>query len=499
MLFNSYIFIFAFLPLCLLGFYALKGLNATCAKLWLIGMSLWFYGYFNINYLIIMLFSVVFNYSIYCLLKRTGSGVSKDRLFLISGVAVNLAVLFYFKYYDFFIDNCNSILGTQIPLKGILLPLGISFFTFQQIGFLADAYRGEIEECAPVDYALFVCFFPQLIAGPIVNHDEMLPQFRRIGRKISSEAIARGVYIFILGMSKKVLIADTFGKAVDYAYLNLGTGINATESFLAILFYTLQLYFDFSGYCDMAIGLGGMLGIDIPINFNSPYKAVNIIDFWKRWHITLSRFFSKNIYIPLGGNRCGQIRMYTNLFIVFFLSGIWHGAGWNFILWGSMHGILYVITRAWQNWRRLKIKDPGNEADSSSIVKLLCVMFTFAFVNIAWVYFRAPSIQAANQIISNLWNTSWVTPSEAFAEGFNLGEFWYVMKVLHLTGFSFSRYILMMLFLAFGLIITFFGKNVHELADRTKFSAGTAVVLGALSVWCIVSMSGVSTFLYFNF
>ena len=511
MLFNSYIFIFAFLPLCLAGFYLLKNKWKTAAKLWLIAMSLWFYGYFNLYYLTIMLFSIVFNYLMYGLISRPDvTSVKGDKskpvdntnkkVWLIVGVAVNLGVLFYFKYFDFFIANVNAVFGSHMPLKGILLPLGISFFTFQQIGFLTDTYRGEIPECNPVDYALFVSFFPQLIAGPIVNHDEMLPQFARIGDKVSGEKITRGAYIFIMGMAKKVLIADTFGLAVDYAYSNLAYGINATESLCAILFYTLQLYFDFSGYCDMAIGLAGMLGIDIPINFNSPYKAVNIIDFWKRWHITLSRFFTKNIYIPLGGNRKGNVRMYINLFVVFFLSGLWHGAGWNFILWGCMHGILYVITRAWQ--RRKAQKGANGKSDAASATKvqtILSVILTFIFVNIAWVYFRAESVSQANLLISNLWNAAWTKPGLAFAENFNLPEFWYVLKVLRLTDLSISRYIMMLCMTVFTLCITFFGKNVHERADRTNYGIATALGLGILFVWCVVSLSGVSTFLYFNF
>jgi len=547
MLFNSYIFIFAFLPVCLLGFYGLKGIKnlpfagaagegyATltvgprAAKIWLIAMSLWFYGYFNLRYLAIMIFSIVCNYLCYLLMKKSGfgsgngnnsapsvnkaingeppvnkainsepyvwkaaGGMVNSRVVMVTGVIINLSVLFYFKYFDFFIDSCNVIFKTDMALRGILLPLGISFFTFQQIGFLTDAYRGRIEDCNPIDYTLFVSFFPQLIAGPIVNHEEMMPQFARIGERIDRSKIARGLYVFILGMAKKVLIADTFGKSVDFAYLNLSSGINATESLLTILFYSLQLYFDFSGYCDMAIGLGLMLGIDIPLNFNSPYKAVDIVDFWKRWHITLSRFFTKNIYIPLGGNRRGEGRMYLNLFIVFFLSGLWHGAGFNYILWGLMHGIVYVLTRAF----RIHF---GGQKRGGRVVRIFSCLLTFAFVNIAWVYFRAPSVGAANTLISNLFNGAWIKPSESFAGGFNLGEFWYVMKILHLTDFSFSRYILMIVFTLFTLIITFFGRNVHELADRTEYTAWTGIILGILSVWCIVSLSGVSTFLYFNF
>lgn len=512
MLFNSYIFVFAFMPICLIGFYLLERVFKApkCAKVFLTLMSLWFYGYFNLNYLAIMLFSIAFNFVMYKLMmsKKSSDNVKIRRTVMIVGVLVNVGLLFYFKYFDFFISNCNAIFGTEIPLKNILLPLGISFFTFQQIGFLTDSYRGEIPECDIIDYSLFVSFFPQLIAGPIVNHDEMLPQFAAIGkREFNTEKFARGIYIFVLGMGKKVLLADTFGKAVDFAYMDV-TGINATESLLTILFYTLQLYFDFSGYCDMAIGLGQLLGIDIPVNFNSPYKAVNIVDFWKRWHITLSRFFTKNIYIPLGGNRKGAVRMYVNLFLVFFISGVWHGAGWNFILWGCMHGVLYVITRAIERLlKKRRTGEPAKAADtaqgekkvSSRILRVLGVIFTFIFVNIAWVYFRAPSVSVANSLISNLWNMQWAIPSEAFVDGFNLGEFWYVMKMLHLTDFAFSKYILAVAFTVFALVLTFFGKNVHELADGSKYKAITAIGLAIMFVWCVVSLAGVSTFLYFNF
>ena len=498
MLFNSYIFILAFLPICLLGFYVIKGKKPELAKLWLVGMSLWFYGYFNLSYLLIMLFSLAFNYCVYSLMTR-----NKDhkKHLLVLGIVTNLSVLFYFKYYDFFIENCNAVFGSDIPLKGILLPLGISFFTFQQIGFLADTYRGEVENCSLLNYSLFVTFFPQLIAGPIVNQEEMLPQFKKIGQPIETQKIMRGIYIFILGMGKKVLLADTLGKCVDFAYDNLGTGINGTEAIIAILCYTLQLYFDFSGYCDMAIGLGNMLAIDIPVNFNSPYKAVNIIDFWKRWHITLNRFFTKNIYIPLGGNRNGMAKMYRNLIIVYLISGIWHGAGWNFILWGCMHGVLYIITRAVQNVRNNSHKK-NTKGESSVVDKVMhavSVLATFVFVNIAWVFFRAPSVKAGTQMIRNVFTAGLYKPSEAFVKGFNRSELWYVLKVAHLTNYGFSVYILTVVTIAIALLLVFFGKNVHELADRTKYSVSTAVMLGIVFVWSVLSLSEVGTFLYFNF
>ena len=483
MLFNSYIFIFLFFPLCILGYYFLKDKNVTAAKIWLIGFSLWFYGYFNIRYLCIMIFSILLNYGAYQLMIR-----NKKKCILFAGVSVNLLLLFYFKYFDFFIENINTVFGSSIALRNIVLPLGISFFTFQQISFLADTYRGELKNCNFVDYALFVSFFPQLIAGPIVTHDEMLPQFERIGKKkFDEDSFCRGLFIFVLGMGKKVLIADTFGVAVDAGY-GMVDSLGSVDAVLVMLFYTLQLYFDFSGYCDMAIGIGKMMGIEIALNFFSPYKACNIIDFWKRWHITLSRFFTKNIYIPLGGNRKGTARMYRNLFLVFFLSGVWHGAGWNYILWGIMHGVLYCVTRWVQ--KRFKTEPKRN------VIKVLA---TFLYVNIAWVFFRSTSISQALALFKRMFTGGIALPVEAIYDAFNLDEFWYVLKVLHLTDYSFSNYLLMVMFTLVILIVTFFGKNVHELAAKWKMSAVSAIMVAVVFVWCVVSLSGVSTFLYFNF
>lgn len=495
MLFNSYIFILAFLPICLLGYYMLRGRCATAAKVWLIAFSLWFYGYFNISYLLIMVGSVLINYLLYRSYYRFAG---HRKAVLATGVIINLAVLFYFKYFDFFLSNVNMIFKTDIPLKNILLPLGISFFTFQQISFLHDAYRGEMDNVGFVDYALFVTFFPQLIAGPIVSGEDMIPQFRQAkDRCFDTDGFATGMLVFVLGLAKKVLIADTFAGAVDFGYANLAS-LSSTEALLLILFYTLQLYFDFSGYCDMAIGAGRMLGYEIAVNFNSPYKAHNIIDFWKRWHITLSRFFTKNIYIPLGGNRKGAARMYINLFLVFLLSGIWHGAGWNYILWGCMHGVLYVITRGVERGRK-NIRTMTDAGAGYRVRRIAGVLLTFAFVNAAWVFFRADSIGTALTVFKTVGACNFALPGEAFADFFNLGEFWYILKVLHLTDAAFGKYILMIVFTVFSLVVVFFAPNVHEIARKCKFSIFSGICVGLLLVWCLVSLSGVSTFLYFNF
>ncbi len=528
MLFNSYIFIFLFLPICAAGFWLLKRLNATAAKVWLIGFSLWFYGYFNIGYLAIMVGSILFNYAVYRLIVYEGkrsatatsaaSGSSKHpgRTPLIIGILGNVALLGYFKYTDFLIDGCNHIFRMDLPLKHILLPLGISFFTFQQIGFLADTYR-DGREYSFIDYALFVSFFPQLIAGPIADRDSMMPQYMSIGMQEEPadevrERVHRGIVLFILGLAKKVLIADTFGKAVDYSYGALGSGINSVEAVLTILFYTLQLYFDFSGYCDMAVGLGWMFGIDIPVNFDSPYKSRNIIEFWRRWHITLNKFLTKNVYIPLGGNRKGEIRTYVNLLIVFLISGIWHGAGVNYILWGCMHGVMVVLTRIFINMSEHKHAPDGvsapeksvapGEADrdkSASAGGILSGIVTFIFVCVAWVFFRAPDVASACEMIKTVFTGGISRIGDGFLDGFNSGEFWYALKVLHMTNLSFSRYILMILFAVFGMTVVFKAPNSVDISGTMKRSILTGILLGILFVWCVLSLSGVSTFLYFNF
>ena len=474
MLFNSYIFIFLFLPVCLIGFYMLQGKKATLAKVWLTCFSFWFYGYFNQYYLLIMIGSILGNYMIhgqimkYRLSQTQESEKKKSKNIMLAGVGLNLAVLFYFKYFDFFLENVNGLFGSSIPLKNILLPLGISFFTFQQISFLVDTYRGELDcyvqdkgmqsgRILLVDYALFVSFFPQLIAGPIVVHEEMLPQFARIGKDTRGkeeklQLFVKGVYVFILGLAKKVLIADTFGLVVDQAYQDVGA-MNGLESLLVVIFYSLQLYFDFSGYCDMAKGIAGMFGMQIANNFDSPYKASNIVEFWKKWHITLSRFFTQNIYIPLGGNRKGEFRMYLNYLLVFFLSGLWHGAGWNFILWGMMHGVLYVATKWWNNKKKI--------SHEKSIKDRVACILTFSYVSVAWVYFRASTVGQANILLGNIITKAWKVPSESFAGVFNLGEFWYVLKILKIANLPYAKYYLMVLFTATALGITFLGKNVE--------------------------------------
>ena len=505
MLFNSYIFVFLFFPICLIGYYCPVHSGKTeSAKMFLIAMSLWFYGYFNVSYLLIMVCSIGVNYMFHRALSRR-----PQKAVMIIAVAANLGVLFYFKYFDFFLETINAVFVTSVALRNILLPLGISFFTFQQISFVVDTYRGEVRNCSLVDYALFVSFFPQLIAGPIVNHSEMLPQFGRIGKApVLWERIAEGFGLFILGLAKKVLIADTFGTGVDYGYGNLAL-LGRMDAILVIIFYSLQLYFDFSGYCDMARGIGKMLGIEIPVNFNSPYKAVNIIDFWKRWHITLNRFFMKYVYIPLGGNRKGVGRTYLNLMIVFLLSGLWHGAGWNFLVWGAMHGILYVLTRYWQKSlspRFIKGKNMTEVSEMTLGERCMKMIMTcmsrlalFVYVSVAWVYFRAADVRQANQMLYTAVKGPMQKVSAELAECFRVDEFWYIIKVLRLDNRTYSRHILLWVILAVGIYLSMVGRNAAQRMERVKYRAGSAAVFAVLTLWCVLTFSEVSTFLYFNF
>jgi D-alanyl-lipoteichoic acid acyltransferase DltB (MBOAT superfamily) len=307
--------------------------------------------------------------------KKISTQISKKSI-LVIGITANLGLLGYFKYSDFLIENINSTLSADVPLLDLALPLAISFFTFQQIAYLVDSYRRETTEYDFLNYAVFVSFFPQLIAGPIVHHKEMMPQFANIRTKvINYKNISLGLFIFSIGLFKKVVIADSFSVWANAGFDTAST-LNLFEAWATSLSYTFQLYFDFSGYTDMAIGTALLFNIKLPINFHSPYKSTNIQDFWRRWHITLSRFLRDYVYIPLGGNRNGNFHTYNNLMATFILGGIWHGAGWTFVFWGFLHGMALVIFRL---WNQLGLK----------LWTWLAWAITFNFINITWVFFRA--------------------------------------------------------------------------------------------------------------
>lgn len=356
MLFNSYTFLFLFLPVTLLVFFRLGKYSHPLAGLWLFVASLFFYAWWNPAYVGLLLASIAFNYAVgRALVKEQSSGRAKvKKSVLIFGLVTDLGLLAYFKYANFFVSSTDALLGQGWQLDPIILPLGISFFTFTQIAFLVDAYRGEIKEANFIHYGLFVTYFPHLIAGPVLHHKEMMPQFARATTyRLHWENFALGFTLFSIGLFKKVVLADgiaPFANAL-YSAASHGTVLTFLEAWAGALAYTFQLYFDFSGYTDMALGISCLFGVRLPVNFNSPYKAVNIIDFWRRWHMTLSRFLRDYLYFPLGGNRKGPVRRYMNLIATMLLGGLWHGAGWTFVLWGGLHGLYLVINHAWHGLR----------------------------------------------------------------------------------------------------------------------------------------------------
>jgi alginate O-acetyltransferase complex protein AlgI len=397
MLFNSYEFIFLFLPIVWLGYQVLtRSGESGAAVCWLTLASLFFYGYWNPRVLVLLLITVAVTRAISRLLIATvGQPVWRRKGLLIVGLAFNLGMLGYYKYTNFLVDNLNAALGLQIFIDRIILPIGISFYTFEQLAFLVDSYRGETERGTFGRYLLAVTFFPQLIAGPIVHAKEMMPQFARVDREGLADKLAVGLTIFAIGLFKKVVIADTVAVYSDDLFEQATHGIAPMliESWVGVLAYAFQIYFDFSAYSDMAIGLGWMFGIRIPINFASPYKATSITDFWQRWHISLSRWLRAYLYIPLGGNRRGVRRQYVNLFLTMLLGGIWHGAGWTFVLWGALHGAFLIINRLWRQWRGTA--QVARHVWPARLLTFLCVV-------IAWVPFRAPNLASTFEVYSGM-------------------------------------------------------------------------------------------------
>lgn len=393
MLFSSFSFIFNFLPAVVIGFAAARLHSPRAGILVLLAASIVFYGAWKPVYLLLFLGSIVINFSLGLAMEKE----HRRRAIGIFGIALNLFALGVFKYANFFLDNVNALTGAHLPAASIILPLGISFFTFQQIAYLVDVMRGARIERDVVSYALFVSFFPHLIAGPLVHHAEMIPQFKRPRTSRSAVMAARGVAIFAAGLFKKVIIADTLAQFVTpaFAHVDGGGTISASWAWLATLAYTLQLYFDFSGYSDMAIGLALMFGIRLPVNFRSPYQAASIIEFWRCWHVTLSRFLRDYLYIPLGGNRRGASRRYVNVMLTMLLGGLWHGAGWNFVVWGGLHGAYLCINQAWR--ARFHI------GRAPSRVSLFASWFaTFAAVVFAWVFFRATTMNGALAMLEGM-------------------------------------------------------------------------------------------------
>ena len=404
MIFNSYAFIFVFLPLVWLGFFGLAKSSVRLSVVWLCLASLFFYGWWNPKFLTLLLGSILFNYWLGCRLAPTRPAAfapAVRRWTLVAGISVNLLLLGYFKYLNFFISTVNA-LGTQHwALLDIVLPLGISFFTFTQIAFLVDSSRGEARDFDFLRYVLFVTYFPHLIAGPVLHHRQVMPQFEDEKMyRFSYENLSIGLLIFAIGLFKKVMLADDLANQVTPVFDQAAQGVapKFLLAWTAALAYTFQLYFDFSGYSDMALGVSRMFGVHLPLNFASPYKAKNISEFWRCWHMTLSQFLRDYLYIALGGNRRGPLRRYSNLLVTMLLGGLWHGANWTFVVWGALHGVLLVLQHAWTGWlARLNLPAPSRWL--ALILHVVSIGLTFLAVVMGWIFFRADSLTSALLIV----------------------------------------------------------------------------------------------------
>lgn len=486
MLFNSHAFIFLFLPITFFIYFYLNHKRLTEAgKAFLVFSSLFFYSWWDLAYLPLILSSMLFNYVIGSSLTKSDfkNSFSKKSILTV-GIISNLVLLAYFKYADFFIENVNYSLDLNIDLINLALPLAISFFTFQQIAYLVDSYRRETSEYDLLNYAVFVTFFPQLIAGPIVHHKEIMPQFASARNKLANyRNIALGLYIFSIGLFKKIVIADTFSVWATAGF-DTSITLNLFAAWATSLSYTFQLYFDFSGYADMAIGLALLFNIRLPVNFNSPYKAVNIQDFWRRWHITLSRFLKDYVYIPLGGNRVSSFRTYNNLMVTFILGGIWHGAGWTFVFWGFLHGFALVVHRLWS-------------ALGFGLRTWVSWFITFNFINISWVFFRAKDWGDAAKVLSGMLGLNGVMLPEKYVE-----KLAYISQYGVEFGSVFEQIAgknktLTYLIVAFILVFAF--KNSIEKIGDFRLGYKSSAFSGVVFVLAVLSLNKISEFLYFNF
>ena len=477
-------------------FFAYKRLTVL-SRLWLVGGSLFFYGYWDVYYIPLLLISVFVNFYIGFLIARDHSKLDSRlnvflryvsaKTLLVLGIAFNISLLVYFKYTDFLLDNFNGILGTNVPLPHIILPLGISFFTFTQIAFLVDTYKGIAKEYNLINYILFVTYFPHLLAGPILHHKEMMPQFASLWNfAIRWRNLAIGISLFSIGLFKKVMIADHLAVWATKGF-DTAVSLSFFEAWATSLSYTLQLYFDFSGYTDMAIGMSLMFNIRLPINFNSPYKAVSIQDFWRRWHITLSRFLRDYIYIPLGGNKTSQLRIYFNLFTVFFIGGLWHGASWMFVIWGTLHGIAIVVHRAWQNF-------------GLTMNRYMAWFLTFNFVNIAWIFFRAKDIDSVFKVLGGMFGFGGIILPSFLENKLSNLLIPYNIKFGNWLGEVGMLGIKDVLILLICLVIVIGFKNSMQSVVHLKSKMWVFPLwMGILLSIGLMSLKNVSEFIYFNF
>lgn len=527
MLFNSFEFIFLFLPITLILFFYIgrkdENIKQQLPIIWLIIASLIFYGRWKPLNLPLIILSIGVNYYLGYWLSNILERPRIKKAVFAFGIAFNLGLICYFKYSNFLLGNINHLIGSNFTLPSVVIPLAISFFTFQQIAYLVDAYRGETKEYDLRKYMLFVCFFPQLIAGPIVHHREVLPQFEKASiYKFSQTALSIGLTVFIAGLFKKVIFADRIAEYSNLAFAAASQGINLTfsESWVGALGYSLQLYFDFSGYSDMAIGAAYMFGIRLPLNFNSPYKAISIVDFWRRWHITLSHFLRDYLYIPLGGSRRGEFRRYFNLLLTMILGGLWHGAGWTFIFWGGLHGSYLVVNHL---YRTVRLNLGHNLKNDGWLLRGIGWITTFIAVVISWVFFKANNFETATSILQSMFGFNginlpdFLAPYLGFLRNWGIGFLGFTVNV----GIS-QKYatfgIAMLLIIAWFTPNTqqWMGKYNPALTEPVEYYQPKwqqkfwhflswrpnriwTIIISGLTALSLLCFSRVSEFLYFQF
>ncbi len=484
MLFNSYVFLFGFLPATCLVYFALnRWVPGRAGLAWLFGASCFFYAWWNWKFLPLLLGSIAVNFALGRALQRRSQppGRGAGATVLGAGVTANLALLGYFKYADFFVANANTMLGAHWLLPQVILPLGISFFTFTQIAFLVDAHRGQAREFSFINYGLFVSFFPHLLAGPILHHAEMMPQFAEVSNKRFNAAnFWVGLTLLVIGLAKKVLIADEIAP-----WANAGFGhpaqLQFIDAWMAALSYTLQIYFDFSGYTDMALGMAWMLNIRLPLNFASPYQSRNLQEFWRRWHMTLSRFLREYLYIPLGGNRRGPRLALLFVLITFALGGLWHGANWTFAAWGVLNGLGVVA---------VQIMDRAGWSLPRALSWLLTMLFTI----VAWVFFRASNLDDALHIVRVMFGAHGVSMHAAVSEWAPL----FAAGTYSRSGFQWTA-LYTGAVMAIGFAIAWCAPNSQTLLARWRWSPLLAVAIALLAVAALLDLDRVTEFLYFNF
>jgi D-alanyl-lipoteichoic acid acyltransferase DltB (MBOAT superfamily) len=515
-LLNSPEFLFLFLPVVLFGYACLIRQSSNPPLVWLALASLFFYGWWNPRYVGLLLASVIFNYAVGVALSRMRQARRRATgLVLAFGISTDLLLLGYYKYANFFLDTAAGLgLAARYDALDIVLPLGISFFTFTQIAFLADVYQGKAREYNFIHYLLFVTYFPHLIAGPILHHSEMMPQFARRPDRLRSFNLAGGLTLFVIGLGKKVLIADSLAPSTGSVFDGAAQGYAVTfiEAWSGALAYTLQLYFDFSGYSDMALGLSLLFGIRLPMNFYSPYQATSIIEFWRRWHMTLSRFLRDYLYIPLGGTRLGRARRYLNLIVTMLLGGLWHGAGWTFVIWGGLHGAYLAINHFWR-FLRGKV----GMTRSTPVSRVLSLMLTFLAVCVAWVFFRASDLPTAMRILGGMAGLNgvvlpitWVAPLGGSAQ--YLSQFGVDFAPLLLPHAPQALMIIALLLCAVWLLPNSLecmrrarpSLNVEAIMATSRYMTWTpnarwAVLGGVAAAVSLLSLDRVSEFLYFQF